>query len=375
VKPWRRSRTRAIVFYLHLILGATSGTLLLILGVSGSVLLLVPERERAGAAVVSAESHRPVGISYDSRAASLISRGTLLSVRLPLDRGDAVTWRIAVPGGQSRMIRTDPDSGEELPPLPAAIGTRQWWHQLHGSLLSGATGRLVVGWLGLWLATLCVTGITLWWPGAAKATQLLFLRRRRPLGAPQLHHVVGIWLALPLAVLAITGSYFAFPSQYAAVAHVTSRSDLARGTKRPATTRQRASIDALLQASRSALPGGRPSMIRWTESGLVDVTVYRPGDWSPRGNNVVRLRGDTANIVAVDRFETASLGARVIAAMRPLHVGMLGGPLLRTIWVVAGLAPPFLFVTGLLMWWRRSLRNRLRVRDRVLLPRETLPSS
>jgi uncharacterized iron-regulated membrane protein len=42
-----------------------------------------------------------------------------------------------------------------------------------------------------------------------------------------------------------------------------------------------------------------------------------------------------------------------IEIFRALHVGSFGGWPVKTIWLVLGLAPPVLFVTGFIMWWHR----------------------
>jgi uncharacterized iron-regulated membrane protein len=39
---------------------------------------------------------------------------------------------------------------------------------------------------------------------------------------------------------------------------------------------------------------------------------------------------------------------------------------LRTLWVVLGLAPPFLFLTGILMWWNRVIQPKIAARFRRL---------
>ena len=43
-----------------------------------------------------------------------------------------------------------------------------------------------------------------------------------------------------------------------------------------------------------------------------------------------------------------------------LHFGRFWGRPLKVLWVVLGLLPPLLFVTGALMWWSRVVRPRLR---------------
>jgi uncharacterized iron-regulated membrane protein len=41
-----------------------------------------------------------------------------------------------------------------------------------------------------------------------------------------------------------------------------------------------------------------------------------------------------------------------------LHVGGFGGLGVRIAWLILGLAPPLLFVTGFIMWWTRVVRTR-----------------
>ena len=47
-----------------------------------------------------------------------------------------------------------------------------------------------------------------------------------------------------------------------------------------------------------------------------------------------------------------------MAWVGPLHVGNFGGIGIRIAWLVLGLAPPLLFVTGFIMWWTRVVRTR-----------------
>jgi uncharacterized iron-regulated membrane protein len=45
-----------------------------------------------------------------------------------------------------------------------------------------------------------------------------------------------------------------------------------------------------------------------------------------------------------------------------LHFGRAYGPVVRTLWVIFGLMPAALFITGALMWWSRTLRPYLQGR-------------
>jgi len=45
-----------------------------------------------------------------------------------------------------------------------------------------------------------------------------------------------------------------------------------------------------------------------------------------------------------------------IGILRAAHVGNFGGWPVKILWLVLGLAPPVLFITGFIMWWQRVLR-------------------
>lgn len=51
-----------------------------------------------------------------------------------------------------------------------------------------------------------------------------------------------------------------------------------------------------------------------------------------------------------------SIGDRILQWVGPLHVGNFGGWPIRTLWLIVGLAPTVLFITGFLTWWRRVAR-------------------
>jgi uncharacterized iron-regulated membrane protein len=53
-----------------------------------------------------------------------------------------------------------------------------------------------------------------------------------------------------------------------------------------------------------------------------------------------------------------SLGDVIMDWVAPLHVGSFGGMTVRIAWLILGLAPPLLFVTGFIMWWSRVVRPR-----------------
>jgi uncharacterized iron-regulated membrane protein len=55
-------------------------------------------------------------------------------------------------------------------------------------------------------------------------------------------------------------------------------------------------------------------------------------------------------------------GARFISLLTPLHFGYDWGLTIKIIWAVLGCALPILSITGILMYWNRSLSKKWRAR-------------
>jgi hypothetical protein len=55
-----------------------------------------------------------------------------------------------------------------------------------------------------------------------------------------------------------------------------------------------------------------------------------------------------------------STGDKIVRWFTYLHFGNFAGPKTKTLWVILGLAPVALFVTGVLMWWNRVLSREAR---------------
>ena len=73
-----------------------------------------------------------------------------------------------------------------------------------------------------------------------------------------------------------------------------------------------------------------------------------------QNSNYVYLDPYTGKVLRVDSVENRSVGDTILAWVTPLHFGTFGGGLtVYVLWVVLGLSPAVLGVSGVLMWWNR----------------------
>jgi uncharacterized iron-regulated membrane protein len=73
------------------------------------------------------------------------------------------------------------------------------------------------------------------------------------------------------------------------------------------------------------------------------------------------VRVDTASGKILSKTGPSRFGVDLDAhnAIQALHFGRWGGVASRVAWVLFGLAPGVLALTGLMMWWNRSLSKRI----------------
>lgn len=126
----------------------------------------------------------------------------------------------------------------------------------------------------------------------------------------------------------------------------------------PAPDAQRLPLDDAVRAADAVLPGVPANWIGLPEKPGDVLTVRKrlPGEWRLEGMNHVHLDPYTGTVVRADLHAERTPAQRILRAMFPLHAGTFGGLTTRILWVILGLAPALLFVTGFLMWWNRVVR-------------------
>jgi uncharacterized iron-regulated membrane protein len=124
----------------------------------------------------------------------------------------------------------------------------------------------------------------------------------------QLHSVVGLWMLPFVCMFGLVGTYSGFPRPFQVLVNKIAPLDVYRLIP-----------EASLRASNFVLVGAQAGTPR---------PRFRP---------------------------KLSTGDQIIRWFSYLHFGNFGGWPSKALWVVIGLAPAFLFVTGVLMWWNRVL--------------------
>lgn len=321
---WLRKAT----FQIHLWTGIVLGIYVVLISVSGSAIVFRNELYQSlwpGPKIVPISGPR---LSHDALKAAVHRAWPKYSVSYIFDskrKDEAVEiWisKIADPHAKTKGRLFDPFTGADLgPSRPAMIGLIAWFTDLHTNLLGGETGRKVNGILAIFVVIMGVTGLVLWWPGIGRVRRSLRIDFRANWKRLNwdLHSVVGLWMFAFVFVWGVTGVYVVFPTPFQAVVNHFSPLELYK-----------------LQSSIPPAPSVSTS-----------APIVRVADGAPP----VRRRRPPIKRTPGDIF---------LRWFYYLHFGNFGAWPVKALWTLFGLAPPFLFATGAIMWWNRVLSREAR---------------
>ena len=313
-----------------------SGPIANIADVAGNMKAAFPEYQFAGVAVPNPEQHAFVGYIYkDEKYRAVFA--------------DAITGNV---------IGSFPEKSFIL-----------WLQNLHFYLLAGTAGLFVNGIGALFLLALCLTGLVIWWPGIAswqRSLKIDFGKNWKRVNW-DLHNAVGFWTLAIVLMWAITGAYFAFPQQTRDIvgAFATVSVTPAVSSKVPLDpAARRADVHELVKRAQQILPGSQVTRVSLPTApqGTVQIAVTRTVPQARENADYVYLYFDqfSGDLLQSRDLADGKTGDAIISWLGRLHVGSFGGLEIKILWLILGLTPALLFVTGTIMWWNRVVLPRMR---------------
>lgn len=280
----------------------------------------------------------------------------IASVRMP-DGGEGAVQVVATKApadGQRRAPRTTfyvhPETGAVLDTARGGGGLVQTLHVLHGSMMIPEIGRQIVGWVGAFMLISCLTGIWLWWP-VTGSVRRGFRWKRQPSFNANLHHQLGFWVLIPLAMLSATGVWISFPQTFSGFE--TGAQGGGGAAKKVSAPRPPQPAEQTAMNADQALAAAQPQAgdaqlvaVGWPTSERADWTVSFARD---EGGPAEYRVGDSDGKVTPPGPPQPETIARV---MRRWHDGAGMGFGWQLIIFLGGIIPAILSITGILMWWR-----------------------
>jgi uncharacterized iron-regulated membrane protein len=429
MSPVPGSPFRKILFWMHLASGVLAGVFILLMSATG--VLLTYERQMTEAAaranhVTPAPGQTRLTID-ELAAAARAAAGNNERLSLVIDADPSAP--VSVSAGRQTAALLDPYSGTRIE--DASAGTRGFmstvrsWHRWLGGDPNGLGAKLI-DYSNLLFVFIIASGLYLWLPAVWRWRTIrgLLLFQRKYVNAKardfNWHHVFGIWMLVPLFLIAVSGAVISFPWAsnlvYAAFGEEpparagppggTAAGPAGQGARGGAggmaaqteTPRQRgaAAADVRRQpagagagsiADADVLAGAAAPEVRASLQRLFDTAVVTVPDWQritlplgARGDHVdvqIELRSNerrpprrTLELSTVDARVISdsgnsaatppSRGQRARTWLRFVHTGEQYGVVGQTIAGLASLAACFLVYTGLALAYRRLIRPLIR---------------
>jgi uncharacterized iron-regulated membrane protein len=259
-------------------------------------------------------------------------------------------------GTRPRLLNVylDPPTGKTLDVVDFRASFFGFLHVFHENLtIPEYSGRQIVGWAGVGMLILSLTGIWLWWPRGGNFLNGLRWRRSS-LFTFNLHNLLGFWISLPLAVVSATGIYLSFPQTareaMSSIAPMTPQGP--RGFGGQIAQRTALTADQALAAALAAEPNGKPVALF-----LPVQQRERPLTWRVQISRAGS--GDIVTVTTDDQSGQTSpammplSGDRAAAWIRWIHEGSRGGPVWAIVVTLTGIFPTIFAVTGIIMWLRK----------------------
>ncbi|MFD0365269.1 PepSY-associated TM helix domain-containing protein [Nocardia sp. GCM10030253] len=399
-RPRRRKRKpiRRALIVTHRWSALTLGLLLVIQCTTGAVLLYHGELFRAG--------HR--SFYQQSEAAPTVSTEQAVGIVRAADPDFDIGWVGADGGviavgdsGFTTAYSVDPGTGRINAHAGLTDGVLGWLVNLHdcafgcprfagavpavngkAPVLDVTWAYLILGILGLLLVLLAVSGAVVWWPSLKRWRHGFRVRTNKGRFARDrdLHNVIGIISVPFLLMWGITGVAFEFPAVERAWLAVTcgeAVTEMPQDAFVPRPTSPRNSPVSISEASTIALqrvPGRLAYLMLPSEK----TDYYRAavaGGYSPYENRAfysgdvlvyINARDDSDIKVVDSSHDRPVANTFYDKVFRPAHFGWLVNGWWRILWLLLGLTPSALAITGISTWLvkRRTGRNARTLPDR-----------
>ena len=181
-----------------------------VLALTGSIYLFKPQIDAFADRAVDSlpiTGARATGEAHIAAALGSLPGSRLFVYEIPVEPDDAVRVHLYAADGAGRIVYVHPETLAILKSVPHTSRLTEIVRMIHGELLAGKTGSLLVELAASWALIMLGTGLYLWWPREARgAGGVLYPRlgSGRRVFWRDLHAVTGIWISSLAIFLLIT---------------------------------------------------------------------------------------------------------------------------------------------------------------------------
>jgi uncharacterized iron-regulated membrane protein len=356
---------------LHRWTGGLIGLVLLVLGLSGTVLIhrdawvMLPHADdaqmQATPAIIAATEQmmadpvaRPSAISFatDSFGLNRLSFGK-----------EAGAY-----ADQAGNIVTRWEDSWERPEL--------FLFDLHHHLLAGETGEIVAASAGLCGLFFVFSGAILWWRTRRTFEFRLIPRRLSRPAILRHHRDLGIVFAPLLALVMFTGTTMVFRPVTALVLGPSAPATIEASFKAPeaemGALAEKPDWAAMIGTARRLYPDAEIRILSLPKEAGKPITLRmkQPEEWLPNGRTTLWFAPDTGRLIEARDALKLPGAAQAFNTFYPLHAAKVGGLAYKLVMTMVGLALSLLGSLAVWSFWFRRNRTARRVGSGVTVPAE-----
>lgn len=357
---------------IHRWLGMIVGTVLAVVGLSGTLLLFQPQFfELAHGELIPEDVAGEVGSMQawiaNAQAAVPQLQGPVVAwaphVSHNVSRAGMLIFSNGKPGGIGNTgfvaVMVNPASGTVLGTVDIDRSPAYAPVFLHSTLWAGELGEIILSVVVVGVISMLVLGIVLWWPKSGAVARKLSAPGWAGLfgSARRAHDWVGIWCVSLLLLASLTGAYLLQPSWFGPALNLLTddtRQELVAGPAEGCG--ESIGLDAAIRLAQatlraSSLASVSPSGER--DSGQWRLIFDRHG--SKAQHNQTHFIADTkcGRLTLDETPESRSSRETARMWLHGLHEGVALGAIGQWLVTALGIVPLILLSTGLRSWWRR----------------------
>ena len=173
----------------------------IVLALTGSIYLFKPQLDAFADRDVDSltlTGHPATAEAQIAAAIASLPGSKLFTYEIPREADDAVRVHLYSPDGTGRIVYVHPESLAILKTVPHTARLTEVVKTIHGELLAGRTGSILVELAASWAVIMFATGLYLWWPRETRGLAgVLYPRLHdgRRVFWRDLHAVAGIWIS------------------------------------------------------------------------------------------------------------------------------------------------------------------------------------
>jgi uncharacterized iron-regulated membrane protein len=373
---------RAALQTVHLWAGLALSIPFILIGVSGSLLVLLADLPSFEIPTASARgAPQPLGRIIEAASRFAPDGWTAGAVVLPRKPGEPAGVEFQLPPGrrpipalrnlQARVIYVDPVSlkilgGNER---RRAGAFRRSLTAMHIALMvPNYYGARLVGWMGVAMVLFGLTGLVLWWPRRGTWGQAFGVKR----GARgfrlhrDLHAAIGFWSLGVFLLVSLSGVYLAFPVTIsdAAASLTPVQMPPREPAADPATLARLAgpgslSPDGAVKLALASVPRAEATEVQLPARGSgVYMVTLEPDPYGWDAPQISVFIGPGAQVTDIVDPRVYGWGKRVLVWMRAMHYGEGLGIVWHVMVFLSGFLPLLFAITGLRMWQLKRAQRR-----------------